>query len=326
MYRFAYGYLTKYAVLGFVLFCLVMLTGCRESGPSKAEISRDNAISLMAAGEYEAAVSEFENAYSLCDSKMPETKMDISLYEAACRLRLEDYVGVRDTCSRVLAESDNADAYYLRGTAFLKLGETDAAGADFDAASLLAPGDYGMFLNIYKQYEAINLSAVGDEYLQKALNNPGEEMEDYYQKGCIYFYLRDYQTAQQMLAKPAEAKHKNAMMLMGQVYLKLDDSIHARNIYQQYLSEFGSDAGAYNGIVLCELADGNYDAAISMSQEGLALETEDETVKRDLLYNQIVAYERKYDFAAALAVAEQFTQLYPDDAEGKKEYDFLSTR
>lgn len=77
--------------------------------------------------------------------------------------------------------------------------------------------------------------------------------------------------------------------------------------------------------MLCELADGNYDAAISSAETGLALEA-DESTKRDLLYNEIVAYERKGDFATAKTVAAQFAELYPDDEEGKKEYDFLSTR
>lgn len=326
MYRFAFGYYGRAVAMGLLFLCLLMLHGCRGKDSSELQTARDNGISLMAAGEYEEAAASFETAYALCDDRMPQTKTDISLYEAACQFRLEDYESVKNTCSRVLNLNDNADAFYLRGVSFLKLGEMDAAKADFDAASLLAPGDYGMFLNIYRQYEEINLSAVGDEYLQKALNNEGTEMEDYYQKGSIYFYLQDYQMAQQMLAKPAGAKHKNAMMLMGQVYLKLGDSIHARNIYQQYLEEYGSDAAAYNGIVLCELADGNYDAAISMSQEGLALETEDDTARRDLLYNQIVACERKYDFASAYAAAQQFVELYPDDAAGRKEYDFLSTR
>lgn len=323
MYRFFSHYMFEVVM---AVICLVMLSGCQKQGPSELEQARDSGISLMAAGEYEAAVSAFEQAYQLCDDKMPDTKMDISLYEAACQFRLEDYAQVRDVCSRALNFKDHADAYYLRGASFLKLGETDAAKADFDAASVLAPGDYGMFLNIYMQYEEQNLSAVGDEYLQKALNNDSWEMEDYYQKGSIYFYLRDYPMAQKMLAKPTEAKHKNAMMLMGQVYLKLDDSTHARNIFRQYLEEYGSDANAYNGIVLCELADGNYDAAVSMAREGLALETEDETVRRDLLYNEIVAYERKYDFASALAAAEQFVGQYPDDKAGKKEYAFLSSR
>lgn len=303
----------------------IALGGCAEKGPTPVELARNQGISYMEKADYESAVASFEEAYAQCDDKMPETKTDILLYEAACLMRMEDYEGVKDACTRILDLNENADAYYMRGAAFLKIGEDAAAKADFDGAAALAPEDYSLFLNIYQQYEAVNQSAIGDEYLQKALNIPGEEMEDYYQKGSIYFYLGDYQKAQQMLAKPSEAKRKDAMMLMGQVYLALGDSVHARNTYQQYLTEHGEDAAAYNGIVLCELADGNYDAAVSTAQQGLALEGE-ERVLRDLRFNEIVALERKYDFAGAKAKAAEFMELYPDDEEGKKEYDFLSTR
>lgn len=315
----------RFYKLAAVLSMCVLLAGCRDKGPSEAELARNEGISYMEQADYQNAIIAFENAYSLCDEKMPETKTDISLYEAACQFKTEDFENVKSTCSRILELGENVDAYYMRGGAFLKLGEMEMAKADFDAASLLAPEDYGLFLNIYKQYEEQSQSAIGDEYLQKALNIPNEDMEDYYQKGNIYFYLGDYSKAREMLAKPAEAKHKEAMQLMGGVYLALEDSIHARNVYQQYIAEYGEEAEAYNGIVLCELADGNYDAAISAAESGLALEGSEST-KRDLLYNEIVAYERKYDFETAKTIAARFVELYPDDAEGKKEYDFLSTR
>ncbi len=301
------------------------LAGCRDKGPTKAELARDEGISYMEMGEYEDAAASFENAYALCDDKMPKTRADILLYESACQFRLEDYESVKETCTRVLDLQENADAYYMRGASFLKLGEGEAARADFDAASLLTPGDYGLFLNIYMQYEAQNLSAVGDEYLQKALRAEGGEMEDYYQKGNIYFYLGDYAKAQELLAKPAEAKHRKAMLLMGQVYLKLNDAVHAKNSFQQYIEEYGKDAEVCNGIVLCELMEGNYDAAISMVSEALELEMDD-SVRRDLLYNRVVAYERKHDFETAAELAGQLLEQYPKDEKAQKEYDFLITR
>ena len=48
--------------------------------------------------------------------------------------------------------------------------------------------------------------------------------------------------------------------------------------------------------------------------------------RRDLLYNEIVVYEKKHDFQTAKQKAEEFMQLYPDDEAGQREYDFLSTR
>ena len=60
-------------------------------------------------------------------------------------------------------------------------------------------------------------------------------------------------------------------------------------------------------------------------QTGLSLDVSDSS-KRDLLYNEIVVYEKKQDFETAKQKASEFMQLYPDDEAGQKEYDFLSTR
>lgn len=316
--------LKKYKKLIFMTATVLLLTGCRDKGPSAVEVARDEGIAYMEQAQYAEAVASFEQAYTLCDDKMPKTKTDICLYKAACQFKQGDFEGVKDTCTTILGLGENADAYYMRGVSFLKSGETEAAKADFDCASELTPEDYGLFLNIYKQYEELNQSAVGDVYLQKALAIPGEEMEDYYEKGCIYFYLKDYAKAQEALAAPVEAKHQGAMELMGQVYLALNDTVHARNIYQNYMETFGESAKAYNGIALCEIADGTYNTAITAAETGLALEGEDG--KRDLLYNEIVAYEKNLDFESAKAKAAQFVEAYPDDEAGRKEYDFLSTR
>ena len=240
-------------------------------------------------------------------------------------MKLEDYESVKNTCTRILELGENAEAYYMRGVAFLKLGDTDAAKADFDGAAVMEPNDYEMFLSIYQQYEAINQSAVGDQYLQQVLNNESTGLEDDYQKGSIYYYLGDYEKAATALAKAVEAKKEDAMRLMGQVYLAQGDTQSAWVVYQQYKETFGETAESYNGLALCDIADGDYDTALQDIQQGLSLDVSDSS-KRDLLYNEIVVYEKKMDFATAKQKAEEFMQLYPDDEAGQKEYDFLITR
>ena len=304
---------------------MLLLTGCQDKTRENLEAARDAGISAMGQAQYEQAVSSFEEAYALCDEKMPETKTDIALYEAACQMKMEDYESLKDTCTRILALGENADAYYMRGVAFLKLGESDAAKADFDGAVALEPKNYAMALNIYRQYEEISQSAVGDQYLQQALNQESTDMEDDYQKGSIFYYLGDYEKAAAALAPSVEAKKEEAMRLMGQVYLAQGDTQSAWVVYQQYKETFGETAESYNGIALCDMADGDYDTALQDIQTGLSLDVSDSS-KRDLLYNEIVIYEKKQDFQTARQKAEEFMQLYPDDEAGQKEYDFLSTR
>ena len=47
---------------------------------------------------------------------------------------------------------------------------------------------------------------------------------------------------------------------------------------------------------------------------------------QELYFNEIVAYERKLDFATAKAKAQEYIQNYPSDEAGQKEWVFLSTR
>lgn len=314
----------KYTLLAVCLAAL-LLTGCEDKTAKEIEEARTEGIASMDQGQYEQAVASFERAYSLCDEKMPETKADICLYEAACQMKLKNYEQAREAAGRALEQKESADASYIRGTASLQLGDMDMAKADYDWAAELEPGNYEMLLNIYRQYESVSQSAVGDVYLQKALNYEGETVQDAYQKGRIYYYLGDYANAQTILAKPVEDKDEASMLLMGETYLAQQDSAQARNLYQQYIQNFGETAAAYNGLALCGIEEGAYDQALTDIQSGLALEASEEN-KRDLLYNEIVVYEKKLDFETAKQKAAEFVEMYPQDAEGQKEYDFLSTR
>ena len=69
---------------------MMLLTGCGDKTKEQLEAARDAGISAMKQAQYEQAVTSFEQAYALCDEKMPETKTDISLYEAACQMKMED--------------------------------------------------------------------------------------------------------------------------------------------------------------------------------------------------------------------------------------------
>lgn len=114
------------------------------------------------------------------------------------------------------------------------------------------------------------------------------------------------------------------MDLIGQVYLAQGDYAHAKDIYSQMQTEFGESVGSYNGLALCAIADEDYDGALSYISQGLALDGTEG--KQDLYFNEIVAYEKKLDFATAKTKAERYVASYPADEAGQKEWTFLSTR
>lgn len=47
---------------------------------------------------------------------------------------------------------------------------------------------------------------------------------------------------------------------------------------------------------------------------------------QQLLFNEVVAYERFGDFKKAREKMERYVEEYPDDPEALREYEFLKTR
>ena len=289
-----------------------------------ASAYRGMGMAHMGLGEYQKAVDFFDQALAQTDEKMERMKKDILYYKASSLYCLKDYAGTIAVCEAILKIAGEGDAYYLIGSSYLELEEKEKATVNFDNAVAIQPEDYDLYLNIYEGYNEKKLSAEGDVYLQKALAIESKGDEDAYQKARIYYYLGNYEKAQEQLAMLTDKKNPEALLLLGKVYLALGDTAHSRNIYGQYMAEYGETPSAYNGIVLADLADEDYDAALANAQKGLALEQE--KGKKELSYNQIVAYEGKKDFISAKEKAGQYAARYPADSMGRKENEFLQSR
>ncbi len=297
-----------------------------QEGEQKVVVYRGLGMAYMGLAKYEEAEASFRTALEYTDNRMTENVQDIRLYLATVQYRAEKYEDTITTCDDILREESkgNADAYFLRGASYLYEGNQEEAKKDFDAAVKLSPEDYDLYLNIYECYRSRSLSGLGAAYLQTALNIPGGDLQHYYNRGRIHYYLENYEEAQSLLIGPVEEKYQPAMNLIGKVYLKLGDYEHARAVYQQIQSEFGADADSFNGLALCAIESGDYDAALSYIAQGLALEGT--SGKQELYFNEIIVYEKKLDFGTAKAKAQEYVQKYPGDEAGQKEWMFLSTR
>lgn len=296
-----------------------------NQGEDAVPALRGIGMAYMGMAQYEKAIQAFDEALNYTDDKMEETVQDILLYKASAQHRLNDYEGTVQTCDELLnGEIPVVDAHFFRGASYLSMGYQDRAKEDFDQAATLAPEDYTLYLNIYESYETQNLSAVGDAYLQTALNIPPKDAEDYYCIGQIYYYLEQYDKAQNSLIAPVEEKYLPALHLMGRIYLAQEDYAHAKAMYEMIQKESGESPETYNGLALCCIAAEEYSQALAYIEQGLSLEGE--IGKQELLFNEIVVYEKKLDFTTAKVKAENYVALYPTDAAGQKEYAFLKTR
>ena len=90
------------------------------------------------------------------------------------------------------------------------------------------------------------------------------------------------------------------------------------------MDKYGETPEAYNGMVLCDITDENYDSALENITKGLALSND--KGKQDLYFTESVVYEKKLDFATAKEKAAEYVKNYPADEAGIRENNFLKTR
>ena len=285
---------------------------------------RGQGIAYMGLARYEEAAAAFGSALENADARMPKTVRDITLYRISALFRAGHTDEVRSVCQSLLEQEEITEACFYMGASCLQQGETEEARTYFDRAVASASSDYSLYLQIYEQYEQQNMTAVGDEYLQQALRLQPQTAADYYRIGQMQFYLEKYDEARTSLQGPVEDKYLPALELMGEIYMAQGDYDHARAIYQSIMEENGESPVLYNGLAMCSIAAGSYYEALSYIEKGLAMEEEEG--KQQLRFNEIVAWEGKLDFAAALVKAEAYHELYPTDELGTKELKFLNTR
>lgn len=294
-----------------------------ENGDHVAESYRGAGIAQLNLGNFSEAVEYFDQALAQ-DGLDRGFRRDVLSYKATAEYKSEQYAQAMDTCERLLKISDEADSYYLAGRSALAMDEYEKAKEYFDLAASQDHGDE-MALQIYEAYLEQDMEADGTVYLEQVLATEARSAQEHYERGRIYYYMGDYENAASELSKAIDRNNSEALIAMGEVYLAKDDVESAREMFQQYIEKEEEHAAAgYNGFVLCDLAEENYESALENVQRGLDVAASDEM--QDLLFNEVVAYERSLDFETAQTKAEEYLQLFPDDENMRAEKEFLDSR
>lgn len=284
---------------------------------------RGAGIANMRMGNYEAAVEDFTLA--LEENKLGKAlRKDLLCYRATTFLRAGNKEEAMADCQK-LAELKQMDAntYFLTGEVALAMDSYDEAMTNFDKA-YAEESTYDMAIQIYETYASYEMDGDGTRYLEATLVTEPKSAEDYYSRGQIYYYMESYANAQQELITSVNKGSSEALLLLGRVYLAQKDTSNARATYQQYVTTVGESAKGYNGLALCDMAEGNYDAALANIENGKPSATTEEL--QDLLYNEMIVYEKKLDFATALTKAQEYQGMFPGDASIEKELVFLQSR
>jgi len=295
-----------------------------SSGYKAAESLRGAGIAKLRLGDYQGAVECFTQALSQ-DRVKKFIRQDLLAYRATALLKAGLTDDAMADCQTLASDySMNADLYFLTGCVALAMDAYDEADSNFQQAYGEKP-DYDMALQIYEAYWSRGMEADGTRYLEAILKTEPGNAEDYCERGRIYYYMQDYENARNELTKASEKGSVEALSLLGMVCLARNDTAAARSMYQDYLNaEESRKAEGYNGLALCDIADGDYPGALANIASGLEAADTDEM--QELLFNEIVAYEKQLDFHTAFSKVQEYLKMYPDDQEAKKELEFLQSR
>lgn len=300
---------------------LVQFKNAAENDGRKAEAYRGIGMVYLQQGNYEAAVNMFDLSISEMGYNNDDFEEDVMFYKAEALEKSERTDEALEIYQELEGGENAALAYALEGRIYLNNSDTQTASEKF-SASIESGENIKICLIIYEAYRDVNLEGYGADYLERAVEIEPETGEEYALIGKAYYYLDDYSAACTSLNRAISEGYSDAVSILGNVYLEEGDISSAKSLYTGLLENEEDMALAYNGLVLCSIAEGSYDTALSYIEEGL--KCNNIQVNRSLLFNEIVVYEKMLDFDTAAKKAEEYINIYPSDEKIINELKFLS--
>ena len=116
-----------------------------------------------------------------------------------------------------------------------------------------------------------------------------------------------------------------------------EDYASAKDAFEKALAAGGEkNQVIYNLLGICGMKLNDYNYALEQFNQGISLSQNSGTsmedaesfseVLQEMLFNQIVCYEKLGDWENAKTKIAEYIQVYPDDADAQREAKFLETR
>ena len=304
---------------------LVLFDEAQEAGEDMRLIARGRGIAKLGQADYEGARDSFLEALSLSDGFIRDIDYDINYYLADAYAGLGDYEAAEAVYSSIIDLREESKAYYLRGCMRLKLDMFSMAKDDFDKAASITPDDTALVIKIFMMLDDAGYKEAGLEYISGILDG-SEKNISALDKGKLYYYMEDYQTAAVSLeeARNADQDSAEATLYLGRSYEAIGEYNYASNVYESFLARNSSECLIYDQLAICRMKLGEYAKALDAIQAGM--QAGDPSVMRSLSFNEIVAYEHLGEFKKAQALIGSYLEMYPEDEAAKREQIFLQTR
>lgn len=315
---------------------LSLLAGCAPVDREAQESYRQLGITKLQDGDYEGAVTNFQKALDESLGKIGPHEVDICYYKALAQFKAGDISGAIETYTSLIEYDDkNAEAYYLRGCAYLQAAgnETDEAKAedfsdkgilDYNQAVAIDGSNYNLYIGIYENLTALGKETYAQEFLSRALSLSCQTGQEYCDQGYVYLMLEDYDKASTLLATALEKGCDEAMLYQAQICKEQGDVEQAKTLLESYTAKYPKDVDALHEGAILAINAGQYDQAVQMLEKAYSYAAKG--TEQELLLDLIYAYEYNGQFDKAYEHMKEYVNLYPGDAEAAREYEFLKTR
>lgn len=296
----------------------------KEAGEDSQQILRGQGIAYTGLTRYDEAADAFLKALSYSDLRVDDLDYDLNYYLAEAYEKKGDREGARKVYDDIL-NMNHKDMYalFLRGKIELEEQNYDLALSDFQQAVELEKDGYDLRIEVAGLLSNAGYEEEGISYLTHFLQENEKKLSDY-DKGRIFYYMKDYDNAKLSLEMAREEETEQVILLLGKTYEQLGDYNYATSVYKNYLAEHSDAAEIFNQLGLCKLKSGEYAEALSAFKSASNVEYHE--MDREVLFNEIVANEYVGNFKQAYILMEQYLKQYPDDETALREFEFLKTR
>lgn len=305
---------------------LVLFNEAYSEGADAEQVYRGIGLAYMGKEEYGKAITAFKTALEAAGMFPGDMEYDINYYMAVSYFHLGEFNQAVEIYDGIIGlRPKDIDAYFLRGTMKLYMGDAEGAMEDFDKTVSFQKNNYSMYLDVYACMTERGYAAEAIKYLDVVMTADTADISDY-DKGRLCYYQGDYVQGCNYLerARKNADDDKTIIELLSDCYKQTGQYEYAAVIYNTYLTSH-DDPDMYNQLGICYMQQGDYNAALSAFQSGIDVK-ENNTCMQSLLLNEVACYEYLLDFPSAQAKLEDYMAIYPLTDDLKREYAFLTTR
>lgn len=142
--------------------------------------------------------------------------------------------------------------------------------------------------------------------------------------GLQLYDWQEYRSALPILLEAYESGYGDLVLYVGSCYGQIGDLENMQLYYDVFLQKNDMNSFMYAQYAAIALDRDSLEEAVKYMDIGRSLE--DQSNIKEILFDEIVYYEKVKDYNKAFEKAKEFLELYPNDTDGKAEYDLLYTR